>query len=394
MKRPLNHSLFWMIGCSASILFLCSSIRHELFVSNAFDLSIFDQAVYLISQGRPPISSLLGFHILGDHAAWIFYPLALLYKIYPTVHWLFGVQAIALAIGAWPTWRLSLQVGLKPSQALLMAAVYLLYPLIFNSGLVDFRPDMIAPSAILWAILSAHTAHIVGFLVSISILLGCKAVFSLTVIGLGVWLIWFEKNRLYGAIALSVGISWFVIATVWIMPTFSGGLQTMRFSGRYNFLSGSSWIDILKTFLLDPNSVLEKLFSLSTFWYLFLLSSPLLWGLSLRHLKPLVAAIPALTLNILSETSNQRNLVLHYSLPILPFLLLAVISAFAANQIWLKNQRAIALWSIVAFLALAKYGFLWTKYPKYLDTYQRMFEKSKTVKNYASRLTMIRIIAM
>lgn len=245
MKRPLNHSLFWMIGCSASILFLCSSIRHELFVSNAFDLSIFDQAVYLISQGRPPISSLLGFHILGDHAAWIFYPLALLYKIYPTVHWLFGVQAIALAIGAWPTWRLSLQVGLKPSQALLMAAVYLLYPLIFNSGLVDFRPDMIAPSAILWAILSAHTAHIVGFLVSISILLGCKAVFSLTVIGLGVWLIWFEKNRLYGAIALSVGISWFVIATVWIMPTFSGGLQTMRFSGRYNFLSGSSWIDIL-----------------------------------------------------------------------------------------------------------------------------------------------------
>ena len=40
----------WIIGVSALILFGCSSLRHELFQSNAFDLGIFDQAVYLISQ--------------------------------------------------------------------------------------------------------------------------------------------------------------------------------------------------------------------------------------------------------------------------------------------------------------------------------------------------------
>lgn len=49
-----------MVGCSASILFLCSNIRHELFASNS-DLGIFAQAVYLMSQGCPPIASLLGF---------------------------------------------------------------------------------------------------------------------------------------------------------------------------------------------------------------------------------------------------------------------------------------------------------------------------------------------
>ncbi|WP_332984394.1 hypothetical protein [Microcoleus sp. A003_D6] len=34
---------------------------------------------------------------MGDRAAFIFYPLALLYKIYPDVHWLLLVQAVALA---------------------------------------------------------------------------------------------------------------------------------------------------------------------------------------------------------------------------------------------------------------------------------------------------------
>ncbi len=44
----------WMIGISAVILFACSSLRHALFQSGAFDLGIYDQVVYLMSQGEPP----------------------------------------------------------------------------------------------------------------------------------------------------------------------------------------------------------------------------------------------------------------------------------------------------------------------------------------------------
>ena len=87
-----------MIGVSALIFFVCSSLKHTLFQSTAFDLGIFDQAVYLISLGQPPVSSLLNFPIIADHAAWLLYPLGLLYKIHPDVHWLLAVQAAALAL--------------------------------------------------------------------------------------------------------------------------------------------------------------------------------------------------------------------------------------------------------------------------------------------------------
>jgi uncharacterized membrane protein len=376
-----------MIGLSAMTFFLCSSIRHALFASTAWDLGIFDQAVFLISQGQPPISSFLGFHILGDHAAWIFYPLALLYKIYPDVHCLFAVQAIALSFGGWLIWRLAGQAGLKPSQAILMAFVYLLYPLVFNINLFDFRPDVMAPAALLGAVLSARTTNLFGFGFSILLLLGCKAAFSLTAIGLGAWLIGFEKKYGYGAIAIAAGVIWFLIATQWIMPEFGQGTGAIaRHASRYSYLGNSSG-EIVQTIFRRPDLIVGKVFSANTLEYLLLICAPLLWGLSPRHLAPLVAAAPALALNILSEDWSQRNLIFQYSLPILPFLLLAVISALAAQQVWLKNQRAIALWSIVAFLALAKYGFFWTNYIEPLDTWQATRHAVSLVQTQGAVLT-------
>ncbi|HCF29168.1 MAG TPA: hypothetical protein DEV81_18645, partial [Cyanobacteria bacterium UBA11049] len=167
-----------IIATSSVILFACSSLRHALFQSGAFDLGIFDQAVYLISSGDPPISSLLGFHILGDHAALIFYPLALLYKIYPDVHWLLAVQAIALASGALLTWMLARQARLKTQQQSAIAYVYLLYPLIFNLNLFDFHPEVIALPALLLAILAARAGKIAWFCLAIAIVLACKAVLA------------------------------------------------------------------------------------------------------------------------------------------------------------------------------------------------------------------------
>ena len=361
----MTNPLTWMIAGSALLLFACSSLRHALFQSNAFDLGWFDQAVYLISQGQNPIVSIGGFHILGDHAAWIFYPLALLYKIYPDVHWLFAVQAIALAIGALPTFHLARQAGLKESVAIAMAAVYLLYPLVFNVNLFDFHPEVIALPLFLGAILAAQLGRVGAFCIAIAFILGCKAVLSLTVAAMGFWLLVFEKRRWCGVIALFAGVAWFLIATQWMIPFFSG--REAAAVGRYAYL-GNSVLEIAQNLLFKPGLVLGKVFSLNTLEYLGLLVLPVIWGLSPQHLTPLVVAVPTLALNILSESPSQRNLVHQYSLPILPFLLLVVIGSLAAKRAWLQNRRAIVLWALIAFLTLAKYGYFGTKYLETGDT--------------------------
>jgi uncharacterized membrane protein len=364
---PIPPFLLVSIAMASLILFICSSVRHLLFQSGALDLGYFDQALYLLSQGEPPIVSFWGYHFLGGHADWILYPLSWLYRIVPSVYWLFAIQAISLAIGALPTWFLGVQAGLKQSQARAVVVVYLLYPLIFNLNLFDFHPEVMALPVILGAVWAARQGKIFWFCLAILFIFGCRGALSLTVAAMGFWLLVFEKKRWCGSFALLTGVAWFLIATQVIIPYFRpDGVESVW---RYAFL-GDSIFEIAKNVLLKPQVVLARLLTLPNLEYLLLLLSPVLWGLSLRHLAPLIPAIPQLFLNLLTDYQLQKDLLHQYSLPILPFLIVAVIASLAAGHTWLQRPRHIMLWSLVFFVALGKFGYFGSIYLDTLDTWQ------------------------
>jgi uncharacterized membrane protein len=343
----------------ALCFFACASLRHALFQSNALDLGWFDQAIYLISQGQPPIVSFRGFHILGDHAAWIVYPLALFYKLHPSVYWLLLLQAIALAVGAWPTWQLARQLGLGERESLTMAGVYWLYPVVFNVNLFDFHPEVFALPALLWAVWSARAKRWGIFLIALAVIWGSKAVLSLTIAMLGFWFIVWEKRPWFGMVSLWAGVAWFLIATKGIIPAFSGGEAAAV--GRYSFL-GNSVGEIVLNLVLKPQIILGHLFTSANIVYLLLLIAPVLWGIWGRAWTMLIPAIPALFLNLITDYNPQKNLVFQYALPILPFLLLMVMTHWQQGSSWLKRPRWIILWATIAFLALGKYTFFFGPY--------------------------------
>ncbi|MBU7581627.1 MAG: DUF2079 domain-containing protein [Nostoc sp. TH1S01] len=391
MRSPANKTVIWMTGISALILFICSSVRHELFQSTAWDLGIFDQVVYLISQGKVPVSSYLGFHILGDHAALIFYPLALLYKIYPSVYWLLAVQAVALAIGALPVWYLARQAGLKESQAIAISATYLLYPLIFNINLFDFHPEVIALPAFFTAVLSARNKKIGWLCVSLLLILSCKAVLSLTVVAMGLWLLVFEKKYLSGALSIISGIAWFLFATKFIIPVFgTEAASVARHLTRYDYL-GDSFYTIIKNLFLHPNLILFGLFSVDNFGYLLLLLVPVIWGFSPQGITPLIGAAPGLLINLLADYQPQKDLIHQYSLPILPFLILAIIQTLSLYQGFLQQKKAIILWSLITFVFLARFNYFGGRYLQSLDTLQATKEAIALVKTQGNVLTTDKI---
>ncbi|MGK7922821.1 MAG: DUF2079 domain-containing protein [Trichodesmium sp.] len=408
--KPVSISTLSKITIIAAvILFICSSVRHLLFQSSAFEMGIYDQVTYLISQGLPPFSSFLEVHHLGNHAAWAMYPVALLYKIYPSVYWLLLIQAICLAIGTLPTWGLARYSGLNKKQAFAIVIVYLLYPVIFNLNLFDFHPEVMALPAMLGAILAAKLDKTIWFTIAILWVVGCKAALSLPVAGMGFWLFFYEKKRVCGAIALFVGVSWFIIATQALIPYFKDG-KPPGGVGRYRYL-GNSIPEILLSFLLRPELILGRLISLKTLEYLLLLNLPIIWWLAPKYLTPLIAASPVFAMNILSDIDAQRDLIHQYSLPILPFLLMTVIYTIADGKCglwyWLWNLRKsqtdeaenisnfvsyrlpkfIIIWSCIGFLALAKYGYFWSIYLDYLDTWQAARTAISFVKTKGGVLT-------
>ena len=82
--------LLWLISALLVGLFWSlAALRHTLLQSNGFDLDIYDQVAWQMSQGLEPRSTLFGLHHMGDYGAWVFYTIGSLCRLVPTVHWLF-----------------------------------------------------------------------------------------------------------------------------------------------------------------------------------------------------------------------------------------------------------------------------------------------------------------
>jgi uncharacterized membrane protein len=375
-----------MVVVAGAVLFASAALRHVLLRSAGGDLGIFDQAVYLISVGATPISSIMGFHILGDHTAPVWYPLALLYKIYPSVHWLFFVQAVALAMGAWPMFLLAKQTGLASRSCLILAAAYLLYPVLYNANLDDFHPEVIAVPGILFTILAVRLNRFGWFCGGILLILSCKEILGLTVLGMGVWLFLCEKKPAYGAVATLAGLGWFLFAINVAVPYFTGSdAATVVGDGRYAYL-GSTVQGIVANVMTHPWIIVGRIVSISSLGYLAGLLSPVLWGLSLRHLGPLIPAVPILMLNLLSDWRLQRHLTNQYSVPIFPFLLVAALSALAAGDTWVRNRRVILVWSVLGFLVFARYPRL-VYYFGSIDTWSASREAVRRIEPNGGVLT-------
>ena len=409
MANLMPQPLALMMSFSAVVLFAASSLRHWLLQSTAFDLAIYDQVSYLMSQGLTPYATVSDMHHMGNHAAYTFYLTGLLYAIYPSVHWLFGVQAIALSLGAWPTWALARQAGLSQRLSLIAGGIYLLYPLIFNVNLFDFHPEVMVIWAMLAGIWAARGRRMVLFSALMVFVLGGKAVLSLTVFGLGIWLVFWERRRWCGAIALVLATWWFLTATQVVIPMFNNG-EGHDAVGRYSYL-GSSVLEVAKNAILRPDLVLGKVFSPDTLIYLVLVSVPFIWWLLAGQLGALVATVPAIAMNVLSMADQQRDLVHQYSLPMVPFLMVAAIAglkhSFVDNHpaglwkefsqrwpgVWARVRTGVqggwipVAWAVVCFLALAKFGYFGSIYVDELDTWPAAREAIAQVQTSGGVLT-------
>ena len=105
------------------LLWAAAATRHALLQSNAYDLGLFDQWIWLASQGLPPYSSMEGVHLLADHGAWALYLAALPYHFHASVQWLLASQAAGLSLTALPLWWVGRQAGLTPKLCWLICAL-------------------------------------------------------------------------------------------------------------------------------------------------------------------------------------------------------------------------------------------------------------------------------
>ncbi|HET6642880.1 MAG TPA: DUF2079 domain-containing protein [Gaiellaceae bacterium] len=345
--------------------------QHRAFETGRFDLGNMVQAVWSTAHGRPlDVTELDGEQInrLGAHVDPLLAALAPLWWLWPSVAMLLVVQAVAIALGALPVFWLARKHLASERTAALFALAYLLYPTVQWLALDDFHPVALACPLLLYGIWYLDEERLLAALPFLGLAVLTKEEIALVVAGLGLWY-WLARGRQAGAAIAVAGIVVAAFFLAVVMPHFREG-ETPAFYGRYENVGGSP-LGILKTAVTDPLVLLRALTEGRDLTYLLQLSVPLV-GLFLAAPLLLVAALPELAANLLSETVTQTSIRLHYTAPIAAILVAGAVFGAA------RFPRLIPLLLIGSLAGALFLGPLWSGklVPERLSAHDRVAERA------------------
>lgn len=225
-STPIRLSTLAFVGVAAlfSALFAFAAVtRHHHLNSRLLDLALEHQVVWNTSEGRWFESSVEVAHYLGDHVSLNIAPIALLYRIAPSVEWLLIMQVMALGGSAVLLYLLARRISGDARQAFLVGLAFLLHPACALQSINDFHPNVFALPCIFGALLAAEGRRwIFSSLLLLPALLSKEDV-GLTLALFGVYAAIKWKARWFGLTWLLVGAGWSAVAMTVVLPHFRGG---------------------------------------------------------------------------------------------------------------------------------------------------------------------------
>jgi uncharacterized membrane protein len=346
MRRLLQPpALLWAAIAAYSAAFVSLSIlRYDSFETGRFDLGNMTQAVWSTAHGHfLQVTNLHGAETsrLAAHFDPLLAAFAPLWWIWPSPELLLTAQAILIALGAVPLYRLA-EKHLRSGRAGLgFALAYLLFPATGWLTLNEFHPVALACPFLLFAIWYLDEARYLPFAVFAGLAMLTKEEIPLIVAGIGIWYAISRRRWLAGAAIAVVGLAVAAFAVKVVVPHFHG--QASHFYGRYDAVGGSAG-GIVKTAFTHPGRLLATAFDHRGVHYLLQLVLPLA-ALPLLGPLILIAAVPELVLNLLSSAETQSSIHYHYTAGEIPALVVAAV--FGAKRLGRRPDLA-ALGAVVA----------------------------------------------
>lgn len=324
------------------VMFWLMVAKHDAFNTRTYDFARFDQAIWDTLHGRFLFTTIDYRSILGNHFSLYMALLSPLFLLWPDERALFMVQAVSLAAAGIILYQIVNRRRPELSLALLLA--FYLNPALHELGLFEFRRVVLAVPYLALALYALAERRRGLMLVALLIALLCKEDIGLFVLGVGLYLLLFERDWKWGSALLVLGAAWTVMVTLWVIPAFRTDLAEYPQLFYFSYL-GNSYSEIWATLRNDPLILLRQLLTLARLQGIWQLLLPL--GVFLPFLAPqwLIIALPPLTLLLLAGDAEMYGLLKWYPSPILPVLFAAV--GMGLCRVGARNGRIAA-----AFLVL------------------------------------------
>ncbi len=353
----------WLVVALFSTFFAWFAVlrllQHYAFRTHAYDLSLFDYALYYTWRGRFLWTPFVpGPNVLADHFSPALLLLLPIYLVDDGPLGLLVVQAFLVVASGIPLYLTARAALGHRALAAGLTVAYFGNPFLMRGLLYDFHLEMALPALFLTGLwLVEVTPRPAGGVAVLSLAMLVKEDVPIYVAAVALYFLLQGRRRVgltLGVIALLYGAGVALVG----FPALFRGEPPFALSAWSAY--GATVPEILGYFATHPGT------ALAMFWSRSLLRLLATFGL-LPLLAPaaLLPAMPALFIS-LSGSPGQRELSAYYAAPLLPFLAWASVRALQRIRGW-TARRPWVLPGLILLLLLANLGYLRTFTPTERD---------------------------
>jgi uncharacterized membrane protein len=358
-----------MVGGYAVLFGWLSLGAYWAYAMHALDMGNMGQAAWNTIHGHPFAftNMRLPYNIeawrtttrLSFHVEALFPFISLVYLVYPHPESLLILQTAALALGAVPTYLLARDVLRSTGLAVVFALAYLLYPTVEALNLYEFHPVSLATPLLLFAFLFVQRRQYLGFFLCALAAMGTKEEIGLVVAMFGLYIVFVQRERRIGIIAIVLGVGWSLFAALVVEKHFRQLGTVTYISSRYGYLCGPpdatgqvhchGFRGPIHTVLHDPGAIVKAVFIWPKLGYVRYLLAPVGYTALLAPFVLLLAA-PTLALNLFSQDFHMYSGVGDNSAEIASVVVIAGILGTARLRGFLERRLTRGRASLVAGL--------------------------------------------
>lgn len=338
--------LLGMIATYTLIIGTLAVNRFMSFNATFWDLGLMLQAIWNTAQGRILYESVnLGFsasRFTMAHWELIYLPLAIIYRIVPSVPLLLYTQSFVLACGAIPIYKFAAKKLSSAPAALLIASAYLFYPALHGANLFDLHGLTFATTFLLATFYFLDQSNLKLALLFGLACLSCREDIAFVIFMLGLYTIIFQPNKKIGLLFIFLSLCWLIAFSA--RGYFWGAAEVMSTANagsNWDHLGQGGFLKLFISLLHHPTQVVQTLLQFGNLKYLAKLFLPVL-GMSFFSPPIVLIAIPTLLLNLLSSSVPMHQIEYHYTATITPFIFLSAIQGLANLHHWLQRAPIFA----------------------------------------------------
>lgn len=259
------------------------------------------------------------------HWEFIYLPLALIYRIIPSIPLLLYIQTLVLACGVFPIYQFAQKKLSSELIAFFIATAYLFYPALHGSNLFDLHGLTFSTTFLLFTFYYLDQGSQIKTIIFAVLSICCREDVAFIIFMIGLYNGIIKKQWKISAILLSLSIVWLI--SFLIRGNFTEHAKIAHptnITSYWDFFTTWKMSEFLTTPFKTSGILLHSLFNAQNIKYIAKLVFPVM-GFCFLSPSVLSIALPALLLNLLSDRPYMHQIEYHYTATITPFVFLATI---------------------------------------------------------------------